>query len=424
MKYYDMGEEQNKKIPYDKEPIIRQTNYKKTKVTEKSSGKGLAFLVAILIMFNAVLGYMVFSTMKNGSGDINNTTVNIQSPSAIDVSAVASKTKLSVVCVHAGYTTSSSEDPNYQGFFHMSSKGSGVIIQDDKSAGDAYILTCYHVVKKYKTQVYVLLYDSFSPIKAEVVSFSYIYDTAVLKIDNSSEYKKSGSSEVDVADSSLLLEGDGAVAVGNPLGAGISVTNGSISKTVDLVSVDGIVHRVIRTSAAINNGNSGGGLFDAKGRFIGLVNAKAGDNPSSDKYIDNIAYAIPSNVVIKLAKNIIQRNDAPVKASLGVKLLVKNEPLKFDVINGRYIPKQTVVIDTIETSSTAYNAGVRDGDILTGFTYNGTVVNVTNIYSIDDHAFAINKGDSITFHIVRNNQSKDFTFIVNKVVSADAQEWY
>ena len=429
MKYYDNEYEeiQKKKIPYDKEPIVRQTNYNKR--ANKSSGGGtssktLTFVVCILVALNLLLSGLVLSVLKdNKNGGINNTTVNITSTSTVDVAAVTSKAKLSAVCVSAGYSTSSTENPNYQQFFNMKSKGAGVIFEANKDAGEVYIVTCYHVVKGYSTQAYVLLHDSFIPEKATLVGYSSVYDIAVLKLENSNEFKKSASKACDIADSAMCVLGEGAIAIGNPQAMGFSVTNGVVSSLTDLVNVDGVVRRVLRTSAAINGGNSGGGLFNAQGELIGIVTAKATSNPSQNNYIDNMAYATPSNVAYSLAKNII-RNERPEKAVLGLDLWADAGGLTDDVINGELITKQKVVVNSIVSGSVASKAGFREGDVVTAFIYGDTLVNVTNTYSFEDHAFAINKGDTVRFFIERNGVPKEITLVIEETVSADNQNWF
>lgn len=436
MRNYYESEHNSDKIPYDKEPIIRQTNYKKSKPSSSKPSKALSLIVCVLVVFNIILSCLVISSLKDDGPQINNTTVNINSEVNTDVAAVSTKAEQSIVCVHAGLTIGSSSNPNYQGFYNMSSKGAGVIIEDDKNAGDAYIVTCYHVVKSYLSEIYVLLYDSFKPIKAQLIKYSSIYDIAVIKIEGSSIYSSSYSTPATIADSSMLLKGDGAVAIGNPLGSGIGITSGKISKTTDLVKIDNTMHRVLRTDAAINGGNSGGGLFNMSGELIGIVNAKATDNPSANSYIDNVAYAIPSNVAISLAYNII-RNTNPVKPSLGFSLLVSDpsdQPgIKYDIINGRYIPVQTVVVSEVISGSSAAKAecvnnkslkGLDIDDVLVGFKYGETLVNVTDLYSFDDHAFNINRGDKITLFIERDGVSLEFVVTVENVVSADARDWY
>ena len=366
---------------------------------------------------------MISVLKDNKSGGVKNTTVNITSSSTVDVAAVTSKAKLSAVCVNAGYTTDSTETPNYQQFFKMKSNGAGVIFEADKETGEVYVVTCYHVVKGYSTQAHILLHDSFVPEKATLVGYSSVYDIAVLKIENSKEYAKSASKPCDVANSAMCVLGEGAIAIGNPQSMGFSVTSGIVSSLTDLVPVDGVVRRVLRTSAAINGGNSGGGLFNAQGELIGIVTAKALSIPAQNNYIDNMAYATPSNVAYSLAKNII-RNTRPVKAVLGLELWAGSNGLTDDVVDGELITKQKVVVNKVEAGSVAESAGFKKDDVIIGFVYGDTVVNVTNTYSFEDHAFAINKGDKVTFYIERNGSPMDISVTIKETVSADNQNWF
>ncbi len=420
MKYYDYEENSTSKIPYDKEPIFRQSTYKKPKSTGSGkSSKVLSFVVCILIIVNLILGGVIISSLKNkGDGGVDNTIINISPNSNIDIAAVSSKAKLSVVCVHAGLTAASSDNPDYQGFFNLASKGAGVIFQDDKEKGEAYIVTCFHVIRGYTSQAFVLLYDSFIPIKATMVYYSSIYDIAVLKISSSSEYINSSATPTQIADSSIMIEGEGAVAIGNPLGAGFAVTDGIISKTTDLVKVDGITHRVIRTDAPINNGNSGGGLFNNNGELIGIVSAKATDNTANGNFVDCVAYAIPSNVAISLANNII-RNKMPEKAVLGITMGVDPKGISFDVINGKTISVQSVTVNLVDEGSL-----FKMYDKITAFSYGETVVRVTNLYSFDDHAFNLKVGDKVTFFIERDGKDMTIEVTIEEVVSADYRDWY
>lgn len=424
MKYNDYEDGQVDKIPYDKEPIYRQSNYKKSKVSSAKivPNKVLTFIVCLLIVFNLVLAGLVVSVLNRDSGGTNYTSVNITNNSASNVSAVANKAKLSVVCVHSGYP-STGEDSSYQGFFNMRTKGAGVIFEDDKENGSAYIVTCYHVIKGNTSSVYILLYDSFVPIKASMVYYSQIYDIAVLRVTNSNEYKTSSATPAEIADSSILVEGDMAVAIGNPLSSGISVTEGTVSKTTDLVRVEQITQRVIRTSAAINSGNSGGGLFDENGKLIGIVSAKATDNPTTNSYVDNVAYAIPSNVAISLAYNII-RNTRPMKAVLGISMVVGTTNVSFNLVDGKYIAVQEVLVGNVEAGSAADEAGFEVYDQIVGFRYGDTVVNMLNIYSFEDHVFNLSVGDAVTFTVIRNGLQREITVTIDEMVSADLENWY
>ena len=99
--------------------------------------------------------------------------------------------------------------------------------------------------------------------------------------------------------SSSLEVGDLAVAIGNPLGAlGGTVTDGIISALDRNITVDGETMTLLQTSAAVNPGNSGGGLFDKNGELVGIVNAK-----SSGTGIEGLGFAIP----IDTAKPILEK---------------------------------------------------------------------------------------------------------------------
>ena len=421
MKYFEETHKSDK-IPYDSRPIIRQpaTNTSRRRMDKPAkAGFGLYLIVFILVGITVVLSALVFTLLRKNAKSADNTIINIQTSGEIDVSAVVSKCRSSVVRVHAGLPTgvSASSDVDYGTFSKFKSKGSGVIFQDNKDAGVCYIVTCYHVIRGYDSQIYIILNDSFNPLKVELVSFSSVYDIAVIKLDNDL-YSESSAGPADVADSAFVLEGDKCVAYGNPQGSGFSATSGDISKTVDLVTVGGVVNRVMRTSAAINGGNSGGGLFDASGKLIGIVNAKTGDNPSSNTYIDNIAYAIPSDVAIALAKNIV-RNNNPKKPVLSMKLGIANKNESYDIVNGRQITKQTIIVTEVSEGSP-----FKVNDEIKSFVYNGNIVNVRNLYSVDDHMFNFLVGDVVTFEVLRNGTLIFVDLTISAMVGADTENWY
>ncbi len=423
MKY--SGEQYNSdKIPYDSKPIIRQVPSTRKYRSERSAGpsKAFALILFILVLCNVVLAGLVIAVIRKSPSGNGNTTINIETSGSIDVTAVASKCKPSVVRIHAGMPLGvlSSADVDYEMFSKMRSKGSGVIFQDNKSAGVCYILTCYHVVRGYDSQVYVILSDSFTPIKASLVSstgYSSNFDIAVLKIETPL-YTQSAACPVEIGDSAFVIEGDKCVAYGNPQGTGLSITSGDISKAIDLVTVNSVVNRVMRTSAAINSGNSGGGLFDAQGKLIGIVNAKTNDNPSAGSYIDNIAYAIPSNVALSIARNIL-RNNRPLRADLGIKLGIADVNETYEIIDGRKIPKQTIIVTQVDSGSE-----FKTNDQVLNFTYSGNTVTVRNLYSLDDHIFNFNVGETVTFQVLRNGNVVSIEVVISKMDGADTQTWY
>ncbi len=171
------------------------------------------------------------------------------------------------------------------------SAGSGVII-----SADGYILTCNHVVEG-ATSIMVTLRNK-KVYEAALVGSDDASDLAVLKIsaDEALTFVEQGHS----AD---LVAGEQVVAIGNPLGLlGGSVTVGYISATERVVQVEeGVVMTLIQTDAAINSGNSGGGLFNLAGELIGIVNSKY-----SASGVEGLAFAIPIDSAYPVQLDLMQ----------------------------------------------------------------------------------------------------------------------
>lgn len=412
----------SEKIPYDSQPIYRQSNNNKKRKNERnsSSSKPLAFVVCVLVLLNVVLCGLVISVSKklNSSSMVNNFNI---SATGLDVSYVVDKIENSVVEIRSGTI----ENVNTGTFGLLQKSGSGVIIKDDKDSGECLILTCYHVVSDYRDNLWIRLPDSFNPIKATLYSksaYSSKYDLAVIKIQ-SEEYKTSSCHPCEVADSSLVRRGDGVVAFGNPQGQGLSVSSGEISKTINIVksSDTGVHHRVLRTTAPINGGNSGGGLFDAEGRLIGIVSLKV-----SSEYIDNVAYAIPSDVACALAENII-KNDRPYKVKTGLTLNVKNAKIEDVLINDKIYSKQTIVVSKVEGAGLI--AGFKEKDEIVSFSYgNSGEIQMLNLYSLEDHIFNLDtdQNNTVTFVVYRPSENKKITLTlkITERGSADETDWY
>jgi serine protease Do len=277
----------------------------------------------------------------------------------------------------------------------------------------AYIVTCYHVISGYTSQVYILLSDSTIPIKAETVNYSSLNDIAVLRVE-SSQLSASNCRAADVADSSLVTMGETAHAVGNPLNADFRSSTGTVTNPEGLVGVGSTVYRVIGVDTPINPGNSGGGLFNSKGELIGIVNAK-----TQLVEIDNMAYAIPSNLAISLANNIV-KNNYPVKAVLGCSFTVKAGIIQTEIVDGREIADYEVLVSSVQSGSAADIAGFQINDEIVSFAYKNTVVKCRSQYTFADHAFNLSVGDQITFVIRRGGTEKQLTVTISKVVAADA----
>ncbi len=309
-----------------------------------------------------------------------------------------------------------------------SSAGSGVIYKLDRESGDAYIITNYHVVyNKYSItddgisdDISVYLYgfelETYA-IPATYVGGSMNYDIAVLKIENSDVLRHSCAVAAVLGDSDKVHVFDEVFAVGNPEGYGFAVTEGDVSvesESLSMVGADGstaISLRVMRVSAAINNGNSGGGLYDESGKLIGIVNAKRmGDD------IDNIGYAIPINLAKNLADNILYHCDGVIKTSvyrclLGVTLTAEITGLVIDPEAGEITKTEIVEVSKVE-STCIIKDKIAVGDYINSITVDGEKRDVTRIHHVIDHMLTARVGSTVVLNVTRGDYTFDITVTI------------
>ena len=187
--------------------------------------------------------------------------------------------------------------------------GSGVILSED-----GYIVTNHHVIDGANT-IKVRLSNG-QAYTAVLTGTDEKTDLAVLKIN------VSGLPAAKLADSSTVRVGDFVIAIGNPLGElGGTVTEGIISAKDREVTIDGETMTLLQTSAAVNPGNSGGGLFNLDGELVGVVNAK-----SSGDDIEGLAFAIPANTVKEITQELIQHGYVTGRPQLGISVAQITKP--------------------------------------------------------------------------------------------------
>ena len=165
--------------------------------------------------------------------------------------------------------------------------GSGVIFSED-----GYIVTNLHILSG--NQVNVRLNNG-KNYQATIIGIDKNTDIAVLKITSNDKLNS-----IDIADSENLRIGDRVLAIGNPYGIGISVSNGIISATGR--DYGNPYLQLIQTDAAINPGNSGGALINENGNLIG-INSKIFSKTGA---YQGIGFAIPSNLIVQIASELIQ----------------------------------------------------------------------------------------------------------------------
>jgi serine protease Do len=195
------------------------------------------------------------------------------------------------------------------GQYVFSGAGSGVII-----TADGYVVTNNHVVNGAQTIIVRL--NSGESYRASLIGRDVRTDIAVLKID------AIGLKPVVFGDSGKLIIGEQSVVIGNPLGElGGTVTEGIISALDRDIVVDGESMNLLQTSAAVNPGNSGGGLFNNRGELIGIVNAKSGGFG-----VEGLGFAIPINTAASVIEQIISYGYVPGRPILGVRLIDITDP--------------------------------------------------------------------------------------------------
>lgn len=183
--------------------------------------------------------------------------------------------------------------------------GSGILLQEDENA--IYIATNNHVVED-STDVQITFSDE-TKASAKVVGTDASSDLAVVKVEKSelSETTLSGIKVAEIADSTKIKVGEQAIAIGNALGYGTSVTVGYVSAKDREISTSteesGSTMKLIQTDAAINPGNSGGALVNSKGQVIGINSSKF-----ASEEVEGMGFAIPISDAMPILKSIIDEN--------------------------------------------------------------------------------------------------------------------
>ncbi len=360
-------------------------------------------------------------------GDNNDITINLDSDST---AVAASKAILSVVSIYAEFerTYTSGWGPGYSKTEEFAQSGAGVIYKLDKNKGDAYIITNYHVIysandnssTKIARRINLYLYGMEAAeysIPAEFVGGSMQYDLAVLKVTASPVLISSIATEATVANSNDVAVLDTAIAIGNPDTSGISATVGYVnvdSEEIELLASDDkttVKIRVMRIDAAINGGNSGGGLFNSKGELIGIVNAKKTTS-------DGMGYAIPSNVAKYIAENILYYCNGTDKTSvqrciLGITVTPSELYTVYDSETGRVHRCERVKIAEIIEGSLASNS-LKVNDLINSITIDGAKYEVTRIFHVVDSMLNARVGSSVTVNIERDGEILDVPLVITE----------
>ena len=367
-------------------------------------------LFATLLLFSICMGMIMINKLDgklSGKSSINslifsspteetpsnntppaNQTPSTQTGEFASISEVVYSVKDSVVEIKTTFNSTSA------------SAGSGVIIGSYKVDGiDAgyYIITNAHVIQddngNTSSDIKIRTTDGKEYAVSGVRGTDSYGDIAVLMVNT-----KDSLTGARFGNSNSLVLGQEVIAIGNPLGElGGSISNGIISALDREIEIDGNVYNLLQTNAAINAGNSGGGLFNMKGELIGIVNAK-----SSGLGIEGIGFAIPSNDAKAIVEDIIEFGYAKGRPFLGVTV---------STISDRFSSNSYVYVHDIMTGYNENNLQVQD-IILS--------MNDVDIHSLSDFRSVLSRtkpGDTIKAEIKRGNEYITVTITVYEKVS-------
>ena len=380
---------------------------------DKKSNNGNGFVKSVLLPFTCgVLGAgivvgtcfgvpsireNILGTQASAFGESTTGTVtnpNTEQISLLDYSdtavGVAQKVLPSIVGINVTYSVNSIF---YRTQGTATAQGSGVIISED-----GYILTNNHVVNSSTSsssfyelgeasKITVQLYNDDTEYEAEIVGTDEQTDLAVIKID------KDGLTAAELGDSDSVQVGEFCMAIGNPLGLGITVTDGIVSAVNRTVTdEDGNSYEAIQTNAAINSGNSGGALVNSQGQVIGINTLKvSGDG------VEGVGFSIPINSTKDIYEQLIQYNKVK-RPYLGIGgIEVDEETARANNLT------VGIYVKTLETFSAAEKAGVRVGDVI-------IKADGQDIETMDELNAIKNQkeiGDTMTLTIWRNGETQD-----------------
>ena len=372
---------------YGQNPSGKKEKKRREKRERKPGGFGmkLAKCAALALVFGVVSG-TVFEGVHLASGQIFGDSDSTVAATGSVLTQSDSNTKIEATGASSSYVASDVSDiveavmpsivsitnvseSQYQSFFggtqtqQSTSCGSGIIVSQD--ADNLYIATNNHVVEGADSLT--VAFSDNTTVSAEIKGTDPSTDLAVIRVALSS-IDSDTLNTIKVAtlgNSDDLKAGQAAIAIGNALGYGQSVTTGVISALNREVTVSdsnsntNYTAELIQTSAAINPGNSGGALLNAAGEVIGINSVKYADTS-----VEGIGYAIPISTAMPIIEDLITKEkvDEADSAYLGI----VGVDVTSDVAKTYNMPTG-VYVAQVKENSAAEQAGIQKGDIITAF---------------------------------------------------------
>lgn len=345
------------------------------------------------------------STSYESAGIINPNLVSLSNYSDTAVFA-ASKILPSIVGISITYDVTTSNYFSMFGFgggnttSQATASGSGIIISED-----GYIVTNNHVVSSESQSTYyeiseaksikIKLFNDETQYDATIVGKDSQTDLAVLKIE------KSGLTAAEFADSDTVKVGEFAMAVGNPLDLGTTITCGVVSAVNRKVqdSENSTTYTCIQTDAAINSGNSGGALVNSQGQVIGINTLKV-----SSTGVEGIGFAIPVNSTTDVIDQ-LKTYKKVKRPYIGISGRDLNEATakRYNMVEGVYII-------TVDEFSAAEKAGLKIGDVI--IEADGKKIKTMNELNEIKNTHSI--GDSMKLKIYRDGSEKEITLVLGE----------
>lgn len=358
----------------------------KSKEKKKSKGHFMAKVIVAALCFGIVAGSVMVginyagnsllsegnsnsssssiknaSSLKTTSGESVNTTYDVASvvenlmPSMVSINIKATATAENPYSQYFNFGYGYGGNDTYQ--YETEGSGSGIIISE--SSSELLIVTNNHVVEG-ATEINVTFIND-ETCSAKIKGTDPDYDLAVIsvKLSDIPEETKKEIAIATLGDSESLQLGQPAIAIGNALGYGQSVTVGYISALEREVQMTDNTMTLIQTDAAINPGNSGGALIDMNGNVIGINSAKY-----SDTDVEGMGYAIPISDAQPIIEDLI--NQTKVSESQQAYLGITGTDVTESYTQAFGLPTG-VYVSQVNENSPASNAGIQAGDIITKF---------------------------------------------------------
>jgi putative serine protease PepD len=296
---------------------------------------------------------------------------------AIDFTDLYERVRPSVVRITTGDVDESLFERDSDGL------GSGVVVD-----ADGHILTNFHVVRGFDEVT--VTFSNGRTATAQVVGTDPGNDIAMVKVDADA----SDLQPATLGDSGELRVGSLVAALGNPFGLDGTFTTGIISginRSLPSSANGRPIRGLIQTDAAVNPGNSGGALFDAQGRVIGINTAI--ENPNGNGFA-GVAYAVPINTPKRFLSQLVEGEtiDHP-RLGISGQALTAADAAEIGVAQG-------VAVLAVDSGSGADDAGLQQGDIIVEI----DGVPMTAFESLADYIDSRDVGDEVTLSVQRDGE--------------------